>query len=142
MPCSGFSLAGEHRLSDVSAGRRSPSYQPSQRVTSHEPLHTEPKGPGAPCLSLPESRHGSGCTLRPKYNNNKDQKKAAAAAATGLSLMATITTAATYRDTRSRPRTSSHMSGVNPIRMMVVGSVIPGSLFSHQSLLPPLRLLT
>ncbi|KAK1886621.1 Potassium-transporting ATPase potassium-binding subunit [Dissostichus eleginoides] len=120
---------------------KSPSSQPSQRATSHEPLHTEPKGPGAPCLSLPELRHGSGCTLRPKYNNNKDQKKSAAAA-TGLSLTATITTAATYRDTRSRPRTSSHMSGVNPIRMMVVGSVIPGSLFSHQSLLPPLRLLT
>lgn len=74
---------------------------------------------------------------------------AAEAAAAGLSLKTTITTAATYRDTRSRPRTSSHMSGVNPIRMMVVVALL--SLLSsspllsprsHQSLLPPLRLLT
>lgn len=55
----------------------------------------------------------------------KSQWLATAAAAEGLSLTATITTAATYRDTRSRPRTSSHMSGVNPIRMMVVVVVVP-----------------
>lgn len=74
---------------------------------------------------------------------------AAEAAAAGLSLKTTITTAATYRDTRSRPRTSSHMSGVNPIRMMVVVALLSLlssspllSPLSHQSLLPPLRLLT
>ncbi|CAB1414326.1 unnamed protein product [Pleuronectes platessa] len=75
----------------------------------------------------------------------KSQRLATAAGAAGLLLTATIPTTATYRDTRSRPRTSSHMSGVNPIRTMVAVallSLLSSSPRSRQSLLPPLRLLT
>lgn len=70
---------------------------------------------------------------------------AAAAAAAGLSLMASHhqSSYCTYRDTRSRPQTSSHMSGVDPIRMMMVAVLSSLSFpLSHQSLLLPPRLLT
>lgn len=107
-----------------------------------------------PHLSAPVG-HATAAAALTNQNTTTTKRKsqrlatAAEAAAAGLSLKTTITTAATYRDTRSRPRTSSHMSGVNPIRMMVVVallSLLSSSPFlsprSHQSLLPPLRLLT
>lgn len=71
----------------------------------------------------------------------KKKKKSVCGNKRQLSLTATITAAATYRDTHSRPPTSSHMSGVNPIRMMAVALLLL-FLCSHQSLPPPLRLLT
>lgn len=133
-------------------------HEPPQRVTSHEPLQTEPKGLGATSfpISLPQSvtpqqqLHSPTKIQQQPPQAEKSQRQEKKRRRLGLSLKTTVTTAATYRDTRSRPRTSSHMSGVNPIRMMVVAAALLSLLssspllspLSHQSLLPPLRLLT
>lgn len=124
------------------------SSQPSQRSASHEPLQTEPQGPGAP-LSLPPLRSSHATAAAALANQNtttmtrKSQRLTAAAA--GLLLTASHHHGS-YLPGHAQPPTDifSHVwceSDQNDGG----GSVIPAlflSPLSHQSLLPPLRLLT